>query len=120
VTWRILADAVLLLHCAFIAFVTLGGLLVLRRPRLAWAHLPAVAWGAGIALVGGVCPLTPLENRLRMLGGEAGYSGGFINHYLTAVIYPAGLTRGLQVTLALLLLAINLGAYLLLWRRWRG
>lgn len=119
-TFRVLADAVLVLHLAFIAFVVLGGWLVLRWPRLAWLHLPAVAWGVWISVAGRVCPLTPLENRLRALGGEAGYSGGFIEHYLTSLIYPANLTRGFQVALGLFALAVNLVAYGLLWRRSRG
>jgi hypothetical protein len=117
VTCRILADAVLVLHLAFIAFAVLGGLLVLRRPRLAWVHLPVVLWAAGIEFAGGICPLTPLENRLRLAGGDAGYGGGFIEHYLTALIYPEGLTRGVQVGLGLFVLAVNLAAYLRLWRR---
>ncbi len=116
-TFRVLADAVLVLHLAFIAFVVLGGWLVLRWPRLAWLHLPAVAWGVWISVAGRVCPLTPLENRLRALGGEAGYSGDFIEHYLTSLIYPANLTRGFQVALGLFVLAVNLVAYGLLWRR---
>ena len=119
-TFRVLADAVLVLHLAFIAFVVLGGWLVLRWPRLVWLHLPAVAWGVWISVAGRVCPLTPLENRLRALGGEAGYSGGFIEHYLTLLIYPANLTRGFQVALGLFALAVNLVAYGLLWRRSRG
>ena len=98
-TWRVLADAVLVLHFAFIAFVVLGGIAVLRWPRLAWLHLPAVAWAAWISFIGGICPLTPLENRLRVLGGESGYSDGFIHHYLTSLIYPAGLTHAIQVAL---------------------
>ena len=116
-TWRILADAVLVLHFAFIAFALLGGLLVRRWPRLSWLHLPAVAWAAGIAFLGAICPLTPLENHLRALGGEAGYAGGFIEHYLTALIYPAGLTRGVQVALGTLVLAVNVAAYYSVWRR---
>ena len=116
-THRILADAVLVLHFAFIAFVVLGGLLVLRWPRLAWLHLPAAAWGAGIAFIGGICPLTPLENRLRMLGGESAYGGGFIEQYLTALIYPAGLTRGVQAALGALVVVVNLWVYLRLLRR---
>lgn len=119
-TFRVLADAVLVLHLAFIAFVVLGGWLVLRWPRLVWLHLPAVAWGVWISVAGRVCPLTPLENRLRALGGEAGYSGGFIEHYLTSLIYPANLTRGFQVALGLFALAVNVVAYGLLWRRSRG
>jgi hypothetical protein len=113
----ILADVVLLLHGAFIAWVVLGGLAVLHWSRLAWLHLPAVAWGVWIELSGGLCPLTPLEQRLRLAAGEAGYAGGFIEHYLGALIYPAGLTRGTQWLLAGIVLAINLVAYAVLWRR---
>ena len=116
-TYRILADAVLVLHFAFIAFVVLGGLAVLRWPRVAWLHLPAAIWGAGIILVGGICPLTPLENQLRRLGGESGYRGGFIEHYLTSVIYPEGLTRTVQVTLGVLVVALNLAIYIHVWRK---
>lgn len=117
--YRILADAVLVLHGAFIVFVALGGLLVLRWPRLAWLHLPAVAWGAWISLSGDICPLTPFENRLRVLGGEAGYAGGFIEHYLTLLIYPVELTRATQLALGALVIAINLAVYLRLWRQRR-
>ena len=110
-TYRILADAVLVLHFAFIAFALLGGLLVVRWPRLAWVHLPAAAWAAGIAFFGGICPLTPLENRLRVAGGETGYEGGFIEHQLEALIYPDWLTREIQVALGAVVLAINIFAY---------
>lgn len=116
-TPRILADAVLVLHLAFIGFAMLGGLAVLRWPRLAWLHLPAMLWAAGIMFAGGICPLTPLENRLRLAGGETGYHGSFIEHYLTAVIYPAGLTRGTQVALGFLLLAFNAAVYLRFFRK---
>ena len=119
-TWRLLADAVLVLHFAFIAFVVLGGIAVLRWPRLAWLHLPAVAWAAWISFIAGICPLTPLENRLRVLGGESGYSDGFIHHYLTSMIYPAGLTRTVQIGLGVFVIAVNVAAYLRLWRRWHG
>ncbi len=110
-TYRILADAVLALHFAFIAFALLGGILVWRWPRLAWLHLPAAAWAAGIAFFGGICPLTPLENRLRAAGGEAGYAGGFIESQLEALIYPGWLTREIQVALGAVVLAVNLFAY---------
>jgi hypothetical protein len=115
VTYRILADAVLVLHLAFIAFVMLGAFAVLRWPRLAWLHLPVALWAAGITFAGGYCPLTPLENRLRVAGGEAGYAGSFIEQYLTALIYPDGLTRGIQIALGFLVIAVNLAVYL-----WRG
>jgi hypothetical protein len=117
--YRVLTDAVLVLHFAFIAFVVLGGIAVLRWPRLAWLHLPAVAWAIWITFSGTICPLTPLENRLRVLGGEAGYSGGFIQHYLTSLIYPEGLTRTGQVGLGIFVATLTLAAYLLLWRRRR-
>lgn len=116
-TWRVLADAVLVLHFTFIAFALLGGLLVSRWPRLAWLHLPAAAWAAGIAFFGGICPLTPLENRLRAAGGEAGYAGGFIEHWVEALIYPGWLTREIQMGLGAIVLAVNLACYWRLLRR---
>ena len=118
--FRLLADAVLLVHAAFVAFVVLGGWWVLFRPRLAWVHLPVVAWGAGIELLGGICPLTPLENRLRALAGEQGYPGGFVEHYLLAALYPEGLTRDVQVALGLLVLVVNALLYFAAWRRATG
>lgn len=116
-TYRLLADLVLLLHAAFVAFVMLGGLLALRWPRAAWLHLPLVAWGAGIEFLGGICPLTPLENRWRQLAGEQGYTGGFVEHYIVAALYPDGLTRNVQVALGLLVLAVNAAIYGWAWRR---
>lgn len=116
-TFRVLADAVLVLHLAFIVFAVLGGLAVLRWPRLAWLHLPTALWASGITLLGGICPLTPLENRLRVAGGEAGYEGTFIEQYVTALIYPDGLTRGVQIALGLAVVAVNLAVYLHLLRR---
>lgn len=110
-TFSWLADAVLLLHAAFIAWVVLGGLAVWHWPRLAWLHLPALAWGAWIETVGGICPLTPLEQWLRRAAGEAGYEGGFIEHYVTRVIYPDGLTRETQWLLAALLVGVNAAIY---------
>jgi hypothetical protein len=115
--YRVLADGVLALHLAFIIFVVLGGLLVLRWPRLAWIHLPIAAYGVLIEFVGWVCPLTPLENRLRHLGGQAGYSGGFIEHYLLPLIYPSRLTYGMQVALGLAVLAVNALIYAVVLRR---
>jgi len=118
-TYRVLADAVLVLHLAFILFVVLGGFAVLRWPRLAWIHVPVVLWGAAIEFYAWTCPLTPLEKWLREMGGEAIYSGGFIAHYLLAVIYPAGLTRGVQLALGACVVAVNLALYFALWRRTR-
>jgi hypothetical protein len=102
-----LADAVLVLHFTFVLFVAFGGFLVLRWPRLAWLHVPVFVWGALIELTGGTCPLTPLEVALRQRAGEAGYTGGFIEHYLTSLIYPGGLTRTIQVALGVAVLAVN-------------
>lgn len=105
------AAAVVLIHLAFILFVVLGGVLSLRWPRLAGWHLPAVIWGVWIEFSGGICPLTPLENRLRHAAGEAGYTGDFIDHYLLPLIYPAGLTREAQIALGIGVVAINVALY---------
>ena len=106
-----LADAVLVLHALFLMWVVFGAVAVWRWPWLAVLHLPAVAWGLWIETSGGVCPLTPLENSLRAAAGEIGYSGGFIEHYVGGVIYPAGLTRAAQWLAAGVLALINLVAY---------
>ncbi len=113
----LLADVVVLVHFAFIVFTALGGLLVLRWPWAAWLHLPAVVWGVGIELSGRVCPLTPLEHWLRTSAREPGYGGGFIEHYLLPVVYPAGLGREAQLGLAAALALANVAIYLLAWRR---
>jgi hypothetical protein len=114
------ADLLVLLHLGFILFVALGGLMVLRWPRLAWIHLPAALWGALIELSGWVCPLTPMEIGLRQSAGEAGYEGGFIEHYILPLVYPPGLTREIQITLGIGVLAVNGMAYgILLIRRRR-
>lgn len=110
-----LADLVLLAHAAFIVFAAAGALLLPRAPRVAWLHLPAVAWGVGIEWSGGVCPLTPLEVWLRRRAGASGYESDFIEHYVTALIYPAGLTRGMQAALGAALLLVNAVLY---WRAW--
>lgn len=118
---RLFADAVLLLHFGFVAFVVGGALLVLRWPRLAWLHLPALAWGAYAVLSGAICPLTPLENSLRVAGGGVAYEASFIEHYLLPLVYPGfvqgDVGRAWQVTLGLLLVAGNALIYALLWRR---
>jgi hypothetical protein len=111
------ADLLVILHLAFILFVMLGGVLLFRWPWVAWLHLPAVAWGALIELVGWICPLTPLEQRLRASAGEAGYTGGFAEQYLLPLIYPDGLTREIQLALGLLVLIFNAVIYGWWWRR---
>ena len=105
------ADAVVLLHLVFILFVALGGLLVLRWPRVAWAHLPAVVWGALIEFTGWICPLTPLENQLRAAAGDPAYTGGFIDRYIVPIVYPAQLTRGTQLALGTAVIVVNLAIY---------
>jgi hypothetical protein len=117
--YRLSADLVLIVHLGFIALVVLGGLLVLRWPRLIWLHVPVVLWGAAIEFIGFVCPLTPLEVWLRERGGEAAFEGDFIEHYITALIYPEGLTRGLQILLGVLALVPNVVIYGYLVARWK-
>lgn len=117
---RLLADAVVLIHAGFVVFVVLGGLLALRWPRAARAHLPAAAWGVAVEVFGWICPLTPLENRLRRAAGEAGYEGGFVEHYVLPTLYPDGLTREVQWTLAVAVLAVNMAIYAAVWRRHRA
>ena len=105
------ADLLVLVHFAFILFVVFGGLLALRFPRLIWLHLPAAGWGILIEFAGWICPLTPLENGLRRLAGEQGYSGDFIAHYLLPLIYPADLGRELQFALGSGVILVNLVIY---------
>jgi hypothetical protein len=116
---RALADLVVVVHLAFILFVALGGFLALRWRWVPWLHLPAVGWGALLEFFGLTCPLTPLENWLRRLGGMQGYSGGFVERYVLPVVYPAALTRELQVALGVLVCAVNGTVYLLLARSGR-
>jgi Protein of Unknown function (DUF2784) len=111
-----LANAVLVLHAAFVVFALFGGLLSLRWRRLPWLHLPSVLWVILIELNGWICPLTPLENRLREAAGTQGYSGGFIEHYLLPLVYPPGLTPGLQALFAAIVSGVNIAVYSLLWR----
>ena len=115
--YRFLADVVVVLHLSFVLFVALGGLLALRWPRVAWLHLPAAVWGVAIELGGWICPLTPAENRLRRLGGEGGYGGGFVESYVVPLLYPHALTRAQQVALGLSVLVLNVAVYGLWLRR---
>ncbi len=117
--YALAADGVVLLHALFIAFAVLGGLLAVRRTWVAALHLPTVAWAAWIELSGGICPLTPLENRLRELAGERGYAGGFVEHYLLPVIYPPGLTPAVQWALAATVVVVNVLVYSWVLRRRR-
>ena len=117
--YRIGADVVLIVHFLFVLFVIFGGLLVIRWPRFAWVHVPVAIYGVVIEFLGFICPLTPLENSLRERGGEAGYSGGFIEHYITATIYPSGLTRRIQIVLGVGVLVLTVGIYAIVTRRAR-
>jgi hypothetical protein len=117
---RLAADAVLLLHLGFILFAVFGGLLALRWRWLPLVHLPAAGWGFFVELSGRACPLTHLENHLRVLAGQAGYAASFVEHYLLGLIYPEGLTRGVQFALAGAVLLVNAAIYAWLWRRWRA
>lgn len=108
---RIAADIIVIVHLGFIIFVGLGAFLSLRWKRAAWLHVPAALWGATIELRRGTCPLTPLEQRLRIAAGESGYSGSFIEHYLVPIIYPSGLDAFVQNALGALVIVVNLFIY---------
>ncbi len=112
-----MADAVVAFHFTFILFATLGASLLVRFPKLVFLHIPALLWGGWIEFSGNICPLPPLENRLREGAGGQGYQGGFIDHYLTPIIYPEGLTRSTQFIFGGVLLAVNAFFY---WRFWRA
>jgi hypothetical protein len=110
------AELVVAFHFCFVLFVVLGGLLVWRWPRVAWVHLPCAVWGALVELTGLICPLTPLEKWLRDQAGLVSYRGGFIAHYVIPVLYPAGLTRGVQLVLAVFVVVLNAAVYAGWWR----
>ena len=119
--YGLVAELLVVVHLAFVVFVVLGGVAVWRWPRIAWAHVPAVVWGVGIELTGAICPLTPMEQWLRVQAGASGYEGDFIAHYLLPVLYPAGLSRETQVMLGGVACAINVVAYGWVWTaRLRG
>jgi len=117
--YNVLANAIVLAHFLFIAFVICGGLLVIHWPRLAVVHLPAVVWGAAVEIYGLVCPITPLENHFRMLAGDTSYSGDFIARYLLLVIYPENLTTTIQQLLGCLVIAVNVIIYIVVIRKYR-
>jgi hypothetical protein len=116
VTFGILADATVVLHLLFVAFVVCGGVLVLRWPRVAWVHLPAAAWGVWIEFAGWVCPLTPLENWLRQQSGSTTYTTSFVERYVLPVLYPASLSPDVQWTLGVLVILVNGIVYAVVWR----
>ena len=115
--YTLAANAIVLLHLGYVVFVVVGGLLVFRWPWISLLHLPAVIWSVLLELRGWLCPLTPLELMLRKAGGRAGYSGGFIEHYILPVLYPVELDRTMQIAMGSFVLVINLALYSwLLWR----
>ena len=109
--FTLLATLIGIAHLLFILFVLLGGFLVLKWPKLMWVHLPAATWGVLIEVFGWYCPLTRWENFCLREAGRAGYSGGFVSHYIFPLIYPAGLTRGIELVIGALVLAVNLAIY---------
>jgi len=116
--YQFLTDFVVVIHFAFVLFVVLGALLAVKYRWLIFLHVPAAVWGALIEFKGWLCPLTPLENLFRQAGGRVGYADSFIEHYLTPIIYPAGLTRGLQIIFGLSVVVINTAIYTWLLLRW--
>ena len=115
--YKVLADAIVLAHVGFILFVVFGGILVVKWKWLAWLHIPAVIWAVVVEVSNWYCPLTPWEIRLRELSGESGYETGFIEHYVLPILYPAALTKKLQLFLGLAVVVINVAVYLWVWRR---
>lgn len=109
--WGLLADGVVVLHLAFVAFAVLGGVLALRWPRVAWVHLPAAVWAALVEFAAWICPLTPLEQWFRARSGAAAYDDGFVDHYVIPVLYPDWLTRPTQLVLGAFVVAVNLAIY---------
>lgn len=115
--YSLLADLIVLLHFAFVLFVLFGGLLNVKWPRAVWIHGPALVWGCIVEFTGVVCPLTPLENRLRVQSGEAGYQGDFLTNWLLPILYPDVLTPAIQLALGAVVLVLNLAIYTWIWRR---
>ena len=117
--YNIFADAIVVIHFLFITFVICGGLLVIRWPKMAFAHLPAAVWGAAVEIFGWICPLTPLENHFRYLAGDALFSGDFIVRYLIPLIYPENLTINIQHILGGIVIIINVIFYTIAIRKQR-
>ena len=116
--FSVLADLVVVIHFFFVLFVVFGGLLSLYKQGWAWLHIPAALWGAFVELTGWICPLTPLENRLRIQGGGEGYVSDFIDRYITSLLYPSGLTSRLQIIIGVFVIVINVSIYgWIIWKR---
>ena len=116
-TYSLLADTLVVVHLLFVVFVVAGAWLTLRWSWVPWIHLPAAFWGAFVEFSGRICPLTPLENELRTLAGQSGYQGSFVEQYLLPILYPAELTRELQIILGVGVIVVNVAAYAVIWRR---
>lgn len=114
--YSLLADLVVLLHFTFVLFVLFGGLLTVKWPRVMWIHGPALLWGCIVEFTGAVCPLTPLENQLRLRGGEAGYENDFVSSWLLPILYPETLTPDIQLALGAFVLLLNVAVYTWIWR----
>ena len=115
--YLLLADLVLIVHFSFVLFVLFGGLMTVKWPRVVWIHGPALIWGCIVEFAGVSCPLTPLENRLRLQGGESGFQGDFVSRWLLPILYPETLTPGIQVALGTFVLVLNVSIYAWIWRR---
>jgi hypothetical protein len=102
VSYRLLADIVVIVHFAFVVFVVVGGLLALRWPKVLWAHVPAVLYSVWIIAFSITCPLTPLERDLRERGGEERYQESFIERYVEGVLYPGDMLRQAQAVAAVI------------------
>ncbi len=118
-SYRLMADIVVVMHLAFTIFVLLGGILAIWWRKVIWLHIPAAVWGVLIEFAGWICPLTPLENLLRVKGGEAGYTGGFVEQYILPVIYPSGLTREIQILLGIFVIIVNFAIYWKVFHKYR-
>ncbi|HZW13675.1 MAG TPA: DUF2784 domain-containing protein [Noviherbaspirillum sp.] len=118
--YHLLADLILVLHLAFVAFAAFGGLFALRWPRVLWLHLPALLWGVVVQWANLICPLTPLENNLRLSAGEAVFAGGFIERFVSGVLYPEHLPLELRYVIGFMLLVVNVAVYAYVIRRRAG
>ena len=91
------ADAILLLHVLFVAFVVIGMVLIfigkvrvwswVRNPWFRLTHLAAITVVVAQSWLGLICPLTTIEMALRSRAGDALYSGSFIAHWLETILY---------------------------------
>ena len=116
--YSIAAAGVLVLHLLFILWVAFGALFTRRRPLLRWFHIASLTYGILLEILEWSCPLTPMENWLRGRAGVPTYQGGFLLHYLDAVVYP-DVPPSLLVLCAVAVCLFNLGVYAVRFRRRR-